>query len=166
MQIKENTSTLKSFGVKKIITGCPHCFHTLKNEYPDFDYKAEVVHHTEFIKQLIENKKITLKDTDKESQSITYHDSCYLGRHNNIYDAPRTILAETTKDTREMPRSKNKGFCCGAGGGLWWKKETQGKTHLVRAQQVVDADVDTVVTGCNFCFGMMNFVTVLLGLVL
>ena len=134
---------------------CPHCSVNLGIEYPKYakiNYK--VFHHTQLIEELIKNKDIIIQRNNNDK--ITFHDPCNLSRMMDEVNAPRTALKSACNNFTGLEESGKNTLCCGAGGGLWWKKETQGKTHLVRAKQVVDSKVDTVVTGCNFCFGMMN----------
>jgi len=139
----------------KIVSMCPHCVVNLSKEYAkygDISYKVE--HHSQLIGRLIEEGKISVNIGD--NGIVTYHDPCNLSRMLDIVDAPRTAIESVTDEFFELPESGKDTLCCGAGGGLWWKKETVGKTHLVRAEQVVESEADTVVTGCNFCYGMMN----------
>jgi len=139
----------------KIVSMCPHCVVNLNKEYAkygDITYKVE--HHSQLIGRLIEEGKISVNIGD--NGIVTYHDPCNLSRMLDIVDAPRTAIESVTDEFFELPESGKDTLCCGAGGGLWWKKETVGKTHLVRAEQVVESEADTVVTGCNFCYGMMN----------
>ena len=153
MLMQSNLEELKE--VKKIVTMCPHCSVNLGMEYPKYakiNYK--VFHHTQLIEELIKNKDIIVQKNNDDK--ITFHDPCNLSRMMDEVNAPRTALESACNNYTELEESGKNTLCCGAGGGLWWKKETQGKTHLVRAKQVVDSKVDTVVTGCNFCFGMMN----------
>ena len=153
MLMQENLETLKE--VKKVITMCPHCSVNLGIEYAKYSkISYEVFHHTQVIEELIKNKDIIVNKNNNER--ITFHDPCNLSRMMDEVQAPRTAIQSCSTNYTELKESGKNTLCCGAGGGLWWKKETQGKTHLVRAQQVVDSKVDTVVTGCNFCFGMMN----------
>jgi Fe-S oxidoreductase len=156
MMITENISTFKKYGVKKIVTACPHCFNTLKNEYPDFDGKFEVVHHTELILDLIKKGKV--KPSKRLPSIVTYHDSCYLGRHNDIYDGPReTLESLTSSQLKEMKDSKWSGFCCGAGGGRMWMEETLGsRINETRVQQALDTRADTMATACPFCLIMLG----------
>ncbi|MDP6853577.1 MAG: heterodisulfide reductase-related iron-sulfur binding cluster [Candidatus Marinimicrobia bacterium] len=150
---EHNTEILQN--VTKIVSMCPHCVVNLEKEYAKYgqvSYKVE--HHSQVIGRLIEEGKIAIKVGD--NGKVTYHDPCNLSRMLEEVDAPRTAIQSVTDQYFELPESGKNTLCCGAGGGLWWKKETEGRTHLVRAEQVVDSDADTVVTGCNFCYGMMN----------
>ena len=153
MLMQANLEELKT--VQKIITMCPHCSVNLGIEYAKYakiDY--EVYHHTQIIEQFINNGDIRVAKNNNDK--VTLHDPCNLSRMMGEVDAPRTAIKASCNDFNELEENGKNTLCCGAGGGLWWKKETQGKTHLVRAKQVVDSKSDTVVTGCNFCFGMMN----------
>jgi len=153
MLMQSNLEELKT--VQKIITMCPHCSVNLGVEYAKYakiDY--EVFHHTQIIEQFINNGDIQVAQNNNDK--VTFHDPCNLSRMMGEVDAPRTAIKASCSDFNELEENGKNTLCCGAGGGLWWKKETQGKTHLVRAKQVVDSKADTVVTGCNFCFGMMN----------
>ena len=153
MLMQANLEELK--GVQKIITMCPHCSVNLGIEYAKYaKINYEVYHHTQIIEQFIKNGDI--KVNPNNSEKVTFHDPCNLSRTMGEVDAPRTAIKSCCNDFNELEESGKNTLCCGAGGGLWWKKETQGKTHLTRAKQVVDSGADTVVTGCNFCFGMMN----------
>jgi len=159
MMIEENVETMKKYKVKKVVTGCPHCFNTIKNEYPDFGFKADVVHHSELITDLVKEGKIKEKDGESIDMTVSYHDSCYLGRHNDIYEEPREAITEVAKGVKmvEMERSKEKGFCCGAGGGRMWLEETIGtRVNEERAQEAIDTGANVVATACPFCMTMLN----------
>ena len=153
MLMKENLETLKE--VKKIITMCPHCSINLGVEYSKYEkIEYEVYHHTQVIEDLIKNKKITVKQNNNDK--VTFHDPCNLSRGIGEINAPRTAIKASCSNFNELEENGKNTLCCGAGGGLWWKKETQGRAHLVRAEQVIESGNDTVVTGCSFCYGMMN----------
>jgi len=156
MMAQENIETLNNYKVNKIITACPHCLNTLKNEYPQMGGNYEVVHHTEFIDQLVKEGKISLsKSLDG---ALTYHDPCYLGRYNAVYDQPRSILQSISKEgLKELDRHGRESFCCGAGGGRMWMEETIGKRiNLERAEEIVGRQVTNVAVGCPFCLTMLE----------
>ncbi|MDT3696861.1 MAG: (Fe-S)-binding protein [Ignavibacterium sp.] len=157
MMMRENIETLNNYGVKKVVTACPHCFHSLKNEFPQFGGNYEVTHHTVFIEELIAKGKIQIKD-ESENQKVTYHDSCYLGRYNNIYDAPRNSLSKVAGlDIVEMKRNKSKGFCCGAGGGRMFLEDDEGgRINEERTREALETNADTIASACPFCMTMIT----------
>lgn len=151
----ENIEVMKAYGVKKIITQCPHCFNILKNEYPQLGADFEVVHHTEYLLELVKSGRLEL--APDAGQSITFHDSCYLGRYNNIYTQPRELLKTAGLEIREMPRSRENSFCCGAGGGRMWLEEKEGqRINFIRAEEALATSPDIVGTACPFCLSMLN----------
>jgi heterodisulfide reductase subunit D len=154
-----NIETLNLYGVKKIVAACPHCFNILKNEYPALGGNYEVVHHTQFIQELINTGKLKLKEGgDFKGKKITYHDSCYLGRANDVYEAPRAVLAALDADLFELKRSRTNGLCCGAGGAQMWKEDEPGdkRINLERAEEVLGTGATVVAANCPFCITMLQ----------
>ena len=157
--VKTNLGTIRSVKFKRIVANCPHCFHSLKNEYPDFgnlsDAAFEIIHHTQFIQELIDLKKIEISKTDAEK--ITFHDPCYLGRYNKVYDEPRETLVHLGKKNVEMSDNKEKSKCCGAGGGHYWFDMKQGqRINVQRVLQAKETSANTIATGCPFCMQMLE----------
>lgn len=159
IQAATNISVLNGYGVKKIVTACPHCFNTLKNEYPALGGNYEVIHHATFLQELINQGKVILAGGGEfQGKKITYHDSCYLGRANNIYEAPRAILETLDADLVEMKRCKTKGLCCGAGGGQMFKEPETGKKdiNIERIEEALETGASTIAVACPFCMVMMS----------
>ncbi len=156
MMAEENIATMNNYNVKKIITACPHCFNTLKHEYPEMGGNYEVIHHTEFIDQLVKTDKIILNKSFQGS--LTYHDPCYLGRYNSVYDQPRSILHSISEQgLTELKRHGRESFCCGGGGGRMWMEENIGKRiNLERAEEIVANQAATVAVACPFCLTMIE----------
>jgi Fe-S oxidoreductase len=159
MQAMSNIQVLNGYGVKKIVTACPHCFNTLKNEYPELGGNYEVIHHSTFLQQLINEGKIKLNEGGSfKGKKITYHDSCYLGRANNIYEAPREVLQALDADLVEMKRCRTTGLCCGAGGAQMFKEPEKGKQdiNVSRSEEALETGASTIAVACPFCMTMMT----------
>ena len=152
-----NVEILNEVKPKRIVTTCPHCLHTIKNEYPAFGGNYEIVHHTQFINELVGAGKISM-NLDGDNMQVTFHDPCYLGRHNKIFDAPRETLKSAGALTIEMPRNSSKSFCCGAGGAQMWKEEENGNMRVneARYKEAKETGANTVAVGCPFCMTMLN----------
>jgi Fe-S oxidoreductase/nitrate reductase gamma subunit len=157
MLAMQNIETFENMGVKKIITQCPHCFNTLANEYPQLGGTYEVVHHSQFLEFLIETGKLDLSDA-RLDERIVYHDSCYLGRHNDVYLAPRKVIGSLSGiDIVEAPRNGTKGMCCGAGGARMWMEEHTGKqVNVERSQELIATGASRIATACPFCYIMID----------
>ncbi|ABO50302.1 protein of unknown function DUF224, cysteine-rich region domain protein [Desulforamulus reducens MI-1] len=154
--INSNIETLNNYGVKKIVTTCPHCLTVLKDEYPQFGGNYEVLHHTQFINQLIQAGKLKFKQADS-MKKITYHDSCFLGRYQDEYEAPRQIINRLPGiNLVEMTRNKTKGFCCGAGGGRMWLEEHGTRINVMRTEQALETNAEIIATNCPFCLTMIE----------
>jgi heterodisulfide reductase subunit D len=154
-----NIQVLDMYQVKKIVTACPHCFNTLKNEYPELGGHYEVLHHSEYLQQLINEGRVRIEGGESfKGKKITFHDSCYLGRANDIYEAPRKVLEALDADLSEMKRSRKKGLCCGAGGGQMFKEPEAGKKdiNVERIEEALATDASTVAVACPFCMVMMT----------
>ena len=159
MMAYQNIQLLNGYNIKKIVTACPHCFNVLKNEYPVLGGNYEVIHHATFLQQLIDDGKIKMKeDGGFKGKKITYHDSCYLGRANNIYEAPRKILESLDIELVEMKRCKSNGFCCGAGGAQMWKEEEKGdiRINYERTGEALETGAGVIAAACPFCNTMLT----------
>ncbi|MCF6347714.1 MAG: (Fe-S)-binding protein [Flavobacteriaceae bacterium] len=158
MQAITNIEVLNEYEIKKIVTTSPHSYNTLKNEYPELGGKYEVVHHTEFIKTLIDEGKITINKEKYAGKRITFHDPCYLGRANNVYEAPRYLIKELGVNLVEMKRNKSNALCCGAGGAQMFKESEKGtkEINIERTEDALEVKPDIIATGCPFCNTMMT----------
>lgn len=159
MLMKENIETLNNYGVKQIITACPHCFNFIKNEYPQFNGNYQIVHHSVFLSHLVGKGLLKLKDGESRKERIVYHDSCYLGRYNGIYEAPRDLARAGAAGAElvEMQRSFDRGFCCGAGGGRMFMEETEGtKINIDRTNEALALSPTTIASACPFCMTMLT----------
>jgi Fe-S oxidoreductase len=159
MMAYQNIQLLNQYEVKKIVTACPHCFNTLKNEYPELGGNYEVIHHATLIQDLINEGKIVIKEGGSfKGKKITYHDSCYLGRSNNIYEAPRNVIKALDAELVEMKKCKANGLCCGAGGAQMFKEEEKGNTRInwERTNQAVETKASIIAAACPFCNTMMT----------
>ena len=159
MMAYQNIQVLNNYGIKKIVTACPHCFNIFKNEYPQLGGTYEVIHHTTLLQQLIDEGKIRLKEGGiYKGKKITYHDSCYLGRANNIYEAPRKVLEALDADLVEMKRCRSNGLCCGAGGAQMFKEEEPGTKRInqERTQEAIGTGATIIAAACPFCNTMLT----------
>ena len=158
MLAQQNIATLNMYNVKKIVTACPHCFNTLKNEYAELGGNYEVVHHSTFLQQLINDGKLKVEGGEFKGKKITFHDSCYLGRANDIYEAPRAILEKLDAELVEMKKCKTKGLCCGAGGAQMFKEDEPGNLRIneERTNQALEVQPDFIAVACPFCNTMMT----------
>ncbi len=159
MMAYQNIQVLNNYGIRKIVTACPHCFNTLSNEYPELGGNYEVIHHTVFLQQLIDEGRIRLKEGGGfKGKRITYHDSCYLGRANNIYEAPRKVLEALDAELVEMKRCKSRGLCCGAGGAQMWKEEEKGdiRINTERSREAIGTGATVIASACPYCNTMLT----------
>lgn len=159
MQAMMNIQVLNGYDVKKIVTACPHCFNTLKNEYPELGGNYEVIHHTQLIQDLINTGKLGIKDGGTfKGKKITFHDPCYLGRGNDIYEAPRALVEKLDAELVEMKRCKTNGLCCGAGGAQMFKEAERGnkEVNVERTEDALETKATIIATGCPFCNTMMT----------
>lgn len=159
MMAYQNIQVLNNYGIKKIVTACPHCFNTLKNEYPVLGGQYEVIHHSSFLQQLIDEGKIKMKEGGVfKGKKISYHDSCYLGRANDIYEAPRKVLEALDAELVEMKRCRSNGLCCGAGGAQMFKEEEKGHTrvNIDRSHEALETGASVIAAACPFCNTMMT----------
>ena len=155
----QNMQLLDGYGIKKIVTACPHCFNIFKNEYPVLGGNYEVIHHSVFLQQLIDDGRVKMKEKGEfKGKKITYHDSCYLGRANNIYEAPRKVLESLDIELVEMKRCKSNGLCCGAGGAQMWKEEEKGNTRInnERTKEALNTGAAVIAAACPFCNTMLT----------
>ncbi len=159
MMAYQNIQTLNGYGIKKIVTACPHCFNILKNEYPELGGNYEVIHHATFLQQLIDDGKIKINEGGSfKGKKITYHDSCYLGRANNIYEAPRKVLEALDVEMVEMKRCRSNGLCCGAGGAQMFKEEEKGDIRISteRTKEAIETGASIIASNCPFCMTMLS----------
>ena len=158
MQAMTNIQVLNGYEVKKIVSGCPHCFNTLKNEYPELGGNYEVLHHTQLLQELIDSGRLTVEGGVFKGKKITFHDPCYLGRANNEYEAPRNLIQKLDAELMEMKRSRSNGLCCGAGGAQMFKEAEKGnkEVNMERTDDVLELKPDVVAVGCPFCMTMLR----------
>jgi Fe-S oxidoreductase len=159
MQAMMNIDVLNGYEVKKIVTACPHCFNTLRNEYPELGGNYDVIHHTQLIQELINQGKLALKGSETfKGKKITFHDPCYLGRANDVYEAPRDLIERLDGELVEMKRCKTKGLCCGAGGAQMFKEAEKGnkEINIERTEEALESNANIIATGCPYCNTMMT----------
>jgi heterodisulfide reductase subunit D len=155
----QNIQTLNMYNVKKIVAACPHCFNTLKNEYPALGGNYEVLHHSQYLQQLINEGRLKMKEGGTfKGKKVTYHDSCYLGRANGVFEAPRTLLEELDVNLSELKRSRANGLCCGAGGAQMFKEDEPGdkRINIERAEEIIEHGASIVAANCPFCITMLS----------
>jgi Fe-S oxidoreductase len=158
MQAMNNIQILNGYGITKIVTACPHCFNTLKNEYPELGGNYEVIHHTQLLQELINEGRLKVEGGEFTGKRITFHDPCYLGRGNGVYEAPRSVIEKLDVQLVEMKRSRQNGFCCGAGGAQMFKEPEPGKkdVNIERTEEALALNPDVIALGCPFCMTMMT----------
>ncbi len=158
MQAVSNIEILNQYNFKKIVTTCPHCFNTLKNEYPELGGKYDVIHHTELLSTLISEQKIKIDNSEFKGKKITFHDPCYLGRANKVYEPPRKLIESLNADLKEMKSCKEKGLCCGAGGAQMFKESEKGnkEINIKRTEEAIETKSEIIAAGCPFCNTMLT----------
>ncbi len=158
MQAVTNIEVLNAYEIKKIVTACPHCFNTIKNEYPGLGGNYEVMHHTQFLKALLDEGRLTIEGGQFKGKRITFHDPCYLGRGNDIYEAPRELIRKLDAELVEMKSCKSRGLCCGAGGAQMFKDAEPGRkeVNVERTEQAIEVKPQIIAAGCPFCNTMMT----------
>ena len=158
MQAVSNIEVMNAYEVKKMVTACPHCFNTLKNEYPSLGGNYEVMHHTQFLNSLLEEGRLSVEGGKFSGQRITFHDPCYLGRGNDVYEAPRELIHKLDAELVEMKNCRRNGLCCGAGGGQMFKEPEKGDKdiNIERTEQALDVQPNIIATGCPFCNTMLT----------
>jgi Fe-S oxidoreductase len=158
MQAMQNIMVLNGYEIKKIVTACPHCFNTLKNEYPSLGGNYEVIHHSQLIEQLLKEGRLQVEGGQFKGKKITFHDPCYLGRANNVYEAPRDVLSKLDAELVEMKRSRANGLCCGAGGAQMFKEEETGdlRINIERSNEALDTGASVIAAACPFCNTMLT----------
>lgn len=158
MQAMQNIEVLNAYEIKKIVTTCPHCFNTLANEYPELGGKYEVLHHSQFINKLLTDGRLSIEGGAFKGKRITFHDPCYLGRGNGIYEAPRELIRKLDAELREMRRCKSNGLCCGAGGAQMFKEPEPGRkdVNIERTEEALETKPDYIAAACPFCNTMMS----------
>ncbi len=158
MQAVTNIEVMNAYEIKKIVTACPHCFNTIKNEYPGLGGKYEVMHHTQFLKSLLDEGRLSIEGGQFKGKRITFHDPCYLGRANNVYEAPRELIRKLDAELIEMKSCKSRGLCCGAGGAQMFKEPEKGDKdiNIERTEQALETKPQIIAAGCPFCNTMMT----------
>ena len=158
MQAIANIEVLNTYEIKKIVTACPHCFNTIKNEYPELGGNYQVMHHTEFLKTMLDQKRLTIQGGKFKGKRITFHDPCYLGRANNVYEVPRELIQKLEAELVEMKNCRRNGLCCGAGGAQMFKEAEKGDKdiNVKRTEQALNVKPEIIATGCPFCNTMIT----------